>query len=275
MHGWVTTPPGPGPHPVLLTIHGGPFAQYGWTLFDETQAYVSAGLRGGAVQSARLVGLRRGARAGDQGRLRRAGRRRRPGVPRRGAGRTRRSTPPGRRHGRLLRGLPDDVADRPHAAVRRRDQRARVHRPGELRRVLRHRVELPRPVPGHRPGAARGAERDGQRLGASPRRRWSSTPRRTGAARWSRAPASTSSSSAAACPSELLLFPGEGHELSRSGRPRHRLARLEHVLRWWARWLPTPQNGGTGTLSAEPVAERRAPVAAAEAALAVRGVPGD
>ena len=43
-------------------------------------------------------------------------------------------------------------------------------------------------------------------------------------------------------PTELLLFPGEGHELSRSGRPRHRLARLEHVLRWWARWLPTPEN---------------------------------
>jgi dipeptidyl aminopeptidase/acylaminoacyl peptidase len=43
VHGWVTTPPGPGPHPVLLTIHGGPFAQYGWTLFDETQTYVSAG----------------------------------------------------------------------------------------------------------------------------------------------------------------------------------------------------------------------------------------
>jgi dipeptidyl aminopeptidase/acylaminoacyl peptidase len=48
-------------------------------------------------------------------------------------------------------------------------------------------------------------------------------------------------------PSELLLFPGEGHELSRSGRPRHRLARLEHVLRWWARWLPTPQNAGPGS----------------------------
>jgi dipeptidyl aminopeptidase/acylaminoacyl peptidase len=41
---------------------------------------------------------------------------------------------------------------------------------------------------------------------------------------------------------EFLLFPGEGHELSRSGRPRHRLARLEHVLRWWARWLPTAAN---------------------------------
>lgn len=35
-------------------------------------------------------------------------------------------------------------------------------------------------------------------------------------------------------PTELLLFPGEGHELSRSGRPSHRLLRFEHVLRWWA-----------------------------------------
>ncbi|GEN79789.1 S9 family peptidase [Actinotalea fermentans] len=35
-------------------------------------------------------------------------------------------------------------------------------------------------------------------------------------------------------PVELLLFPGEGHELSRSGRPSHRLLRFEHVLRWWA-----------------------------------------
>jgi hypothetical protein len=47
-------------------------------------------------------------------------------------------------------------------------------------------------------------------------------------------------------PSELLLFPGEGHELSRSGRPQHRMARFEHILRWWARWLPTPQNAGPG-----------------------------
>ena len=39
-------------------------------------------------------------------------------------------------------------------------------------------------------------------------------------------------------PSELLLFPGEGHELTRSGRPSHRVARFEHVLRWWDRWLP-------------------------------------
>jgi hypothetical protein len=44
-------------------------------------------------------------------------------------------------------------------------------------------------------------------------------------------------------PAELLLFPGEGSELGRTGRPRHRQARLEHLLRWWARWLPvTPDD---------------------------------
>lgn len=37
---------------------------------------------------------------------------------------------------------------------------------------------------------------------------------------------------------ELLLFPGEGHELSRSGRPRHRRQRFEEILRWWGRHLP-------------------------------------
>ena len=37
---------------------------------------------------------------------------------------------------------------------------------------------------------------------------------------------------------ELLLFPGEGHELTRSGRPKHRVARFEHVLDWWSARLP-------------------------------------
>ncbi|WP_281965907.1 S9 family peptidase [Serinicoccus marinus] len=38
-------------------------------------------------------------------------------------------------------------------------------------------------------------------------------------------------------PSKLLVFPGEGHELSRSGQPRHRLQRFEHILDWWAEYL--------------------------------------
>ncbi len=37
--------------------------------------------------------------------------------------------------------------------------------------------------------------------------------------------------------SEMVRFPGEGHELSRSGKPRHRKERFEVVLDWHARHL--------------------------------------
>ena len=36
---------------------------------------------------------------------------------------------------------------------------------------------------------------------------------------------------------ELLRFPGEGHEMSRSGKPRHRRERYEAILDWHARHL--------------------------------------
>ena len=36
---------------------------------------------------------------------------------------------------------------------------------------------------------------------------------------------------------ELLRFPEEGHNLSRSGRPDRRLLRLERILAWFDRWL--------------------------------------
>ena len=38
---------------------------------------------------------------------------------------------------------------------------------------------------------------------------------------------------------ELLVFPGENHELTRAGQPRHRLERFAAVLDWWSRHLPT------------------------------------
>lgn len=38
-------------------------------------------------------------------------------------------------------------------------------------------------------------------------------------------------------PSELVRFPDEGHELSRSGAPKHRLERFEVVLDWHDRYL--------------------------------------
>jgi dipeptidyl aminopeptidase/acylaminoacyl peptidase len=43
VHGWVVLPEGDGPHPVLLNVHGGPYMYYGWGLFDEAQVYASAG----------------------------------------------------------------------------------------------------------------------------------------------------------------------------------------------------------------------------------------
>ncbi|AXH97742.1 alpha/beta hydrolase family protein [Ornithinimicrobium avium] len=38
-------------------------------------------------------------------------------------------------------------------------------------------------------------------------------------------------------PTRLLVFPGEGHELSRAGQPRHRVQRFEHILQWWGEHL--------------------------------------
>ncbi|MCU1548959.1 MAG: peptidase [Arthrobacter sp.] len=43
VHGWLVKPPGAGPHPVLLNIHGGPFSQFTVALFDEAQVYAEAG----------------------------------------------------------------------------------------------------------------------------------------------------------------------------------------------------------------------------------------
>jgi dipeptidyl aminopeptidase/acylaminoacyl peptidase len=43
IHGWVYLPPGESEVPLLLNIHGGPATQYGWGFFDEFQVYAGAG----------------------------------------------------------------------------------------------------------------------------------------------------------------------------------------------------------------------------------------
>ena len=43
VHGWVLLPPGDHTVPLLFNIHGGPATQYGWGFFDEFQVYVGAG----------------------------------------------------------------------------------------------------------------------------------------------------------------------------------------------------------------------------------------
>ena len=43
IHGWVYLPPGDEKVPLLFTIHGGPATQYDWGFFDEFQVYAGAG----------------------------------------------------------------------------------------------------------------------------------------------------------------------------------------------------------------------------------------
>jgi dipeptidyl aminopeptidase/acylaminoacyl peptidase len=261
VHGWVTTPPGPGPHPVLLTIHGGPFAQYGWSLFDETQAYVSAGY---AVVQCNPRG----------------------------------SSGYGEAHGRAIKGgfgeldatdvlafldtaLTDPELDADRVGVMGGSYGGYlttflVGRTARFAAAISERAFLD-------PVSFVGSSDIGwtfpdQYLGTDPQRIAAQSA-------MTNAPAITTPTlvihseedwrcpleqgarlyvelKRRGVPSELLLFPGEGHELSRSGRPRHRLARLEHVLRWWARWLPTSQNGASDTeepaepFSAEPLSVR-------------------
>jgi dipeptidyl aminopeptidase/acylaminoacyl peptidase len=38
-------------------------------------------------------------------------------------------------------------------------------------------------------------------------------------------------------PTELVRFPGENHDLSRSGKPKHREQRLNHIIRWFKTYL--------------------------------------
>jgi len=35
----------------------------------------------------------------------------------------------------------------------------------------------------------------------------------------------------------MVRFPGENHELSRSGKPWHRVERLQHIVGWFDKWL--------------------------------------
>jgi dipeptidyl aminopeptidase/acylaminoacyl peptidase len=255
VHGWVTTPPGPGPHPVLLMIHGGPFSQYGWTLFDETQTYVSAGY---AVVQCNPRG----------------------------------SSGYGAEHGRMIRdgwgGLDaDDVLAFLDAALE--DPALDAERVGVmggsyggyLTALLIGRT-------GRFAGAVvERAFTDPVSFGGSSDIGWyfpdhylGTDPERVAAqSALTNAPAIITPTlvihseedwrtpveqgarlyvelKRRGVPSELLLFPGEGHELSRSGRPRHRLARFEHILRWWARWLPTAADPGATTaelVAAQPV----------------------
>ena len=50
----------------------------------------------------------------------------------------------------------------------------------------------------------------------------------------------------------MVVFPGETHELSRSGKPVHRVARLDHIIDWFDKYLENKQvSEATGFLEAD------------------------
>ncbi|WNB86877.1 alpha/beta fold hydrolase [Cellulomonas sp. ATA003] len=249
VHGWVALPDadrhGAGPHPVILMIHGGPYAQYTHALFDEVQVLAEAGYavvygnpRGsagygrahgtaiqrafGTVDTDDVLALLDAALA-DPGLALDADR---TGVMGGSYGgyltawlttRTQRFTA-----AVVERGFLDPVSfvgssdigwffglqylgdnDTPDAAGALAAQSPMAH-VGDVRTptlVIHSENDWRCPV------------EQGQRWFVELKRRGVDT--------------------------ELLLFPGEGHELTRSGRPRHRVARFDHVLQWWSTRLPT------------------------------------
>ncbi len=236
-HGWIVLPEGDGPHPVLLMVHGGPFAYYHWGVFDEAQVCAAAGY---------AVVL---------------------GNPRGSAGY-------GQAHGRaILRAMGtvdvDDVLSVLDAALERPDVDATrvgvmggsyggwmtgwlaAHHGGRFRAAWSERAV-------NAWDSFVGSSDIGwwfadAYLGPDPADHLASSPL-AHAHRITVPFAVVHSETDWRCPveqaqrmyvalrrggvdAELILFPGEGHELTRSGKPRHREQRFREVLRWWSRHL--------------------------------------
>jgi dipeptidyl aminopeptidase/acylaminoacyl peptidase len=242
VHGWVFLPEGEGPHPVLLNIHGGPFAQYGWGYFDEPQVYTDAGYavvmcnprgsagygqrHGRAVKEAMgkmdlvdVLGFLEGALgkypALDRERL---------GVM-------------GGSYGGYLTAWSISQDHRFTAAVVERGYLDPPSFIGSSDIGWFFSAEYTGTDPDHvrrqNPFAHVDAVRtptlvihseEDLRCPVEQAQRYYTALKMRGV------------------PTELLLFPGENHELSRSGSPWHRRQRFEHTLRWWAQWLPTEHN---------------------------------
>jgi dipeptidyl aminopeptidase/acylaminoacyl peptidase len=242
IHGWVVAPEGEGPHPVLLNIHGGPYASYTGALFDEAQVYAAAGY---AVVMCN---------------------------PRGAAGY-------GEEHGRVIRQRMgtvdlDDVLDFLEGAI------AEVagldgDRVGIMGGSYGGYLTAWTIAHDHRfaaaivergfldPDAFVGTSDIGsffgdEYVGTDPELMRSQSPQAV-VDRVTTPTLVLHSAADLRCPlgqaeryyaalkrngveAELVIFPGEDHELSRSGRPRHRRQRFDIILDWWAHHLPSPQN---------------------------------
>ncbi len=246
VHGFLVLPDGPGPHPVLLDVHGGPHAAYSWGFFDEAQVYAGAGY-------AVVLPNPRG------------------------------SSGYGQAHGRaVVQRLGtvdvDDVLAVLDVALARPDcDNARVGVMGGsyggfmTSWLASHHAD--RFVAGISERALNawdsflGSSDIGWRfaeayVGTDRDALWSASPLAYAddidiplllihsEHDW-RCPIEQAQRLFVAlrlrdAPVEMVLFPGEGHELSRSGRPRHRRERFDVILDWWRRYLPVDPGGQPG-----------------------------
>jgi len=240
-HGWVVAPSGAGPHPVLLCVHGGPFTQYGYRLFDEAQVYAGAGY---AVVLANPRGSQGYGEAHGRAVVRAFGDRDvadllalldaalvRPDLDADRVG-----VMGGSYGGFMAAWLAAHHGERFRAAWCERGVYAfdsftgssdigalfsdlyltdpALPDPADLARqsplTYVDRIRIPTLVC-HSEHDLRCPLEQAQRLFVALRRQGT--------------------------PAELLVFPGESHELTRSGRPRHRVQRFEAALEWWSRHL--------------------------------------
>lgn len=242
VHGWLFTPPGEGPFPLLLLVHGGPHTAYGSHLFDETQVAVSAGYavlmgnpRGsagyghehgravvgamGTVDVTDVIGLLDTAlehpehgRSLDRDRV---------GVMGGSYGGFMTSWLASHAGDRFVAGISERAVNAWDSFTGSSDighffTEAYVSADREQQWAaspLAHADDVSIPLLiVHSEQDWRCPVEQAQRLYVALKLRGAET--------------------------ELLLFPGEGHELSRSGRPQHRVQRFEAVLDWWSRQLP-------------------------------------
>jgi dipeptidyl aminopeptidase/acylaminoacyl peptidase len=238
VHGWIAAPEGEGPFPVILQIHGGPYASYGIHAFDETQVLVNAGYA--VVYS----------------------------NPRGSAGY-------GRAHGRSIRGRMGtvdfhDVLDFLDAAVAE-DARLDGARVGIMGGsyggyltawVIAHDHRFAGAIVERGfldPATFQGTSDIGsffgdEYVGVDPEEMAAQSPMAV-VSQVATPTLVLHSELDFRCPleqatryysalrrqgteAEMLIFPGEDHELTRAGQPRHRLERFAAVLDWWERHLP-------------------------------------
>ncbi|WP_181273434.1 alpha/beta hydrolase family protein [Brevibacterium oceani] len=252
--GWLAKPQGEGPFPVILNIHGGPFAQYTHSWFDETQVLTSAGYAvvysnprgsggrtrswGTAVQgnmaapamSDVLAVLDHALAANpdlDAGRL---------GIQGGSYGGYLTAMTIAADHrfraaivergyldpdsfvgtSDIGRFFTEEYTSRSRAAIERQSPLAHADKVGTPTLVMHSELDLRCPF-----------EQAQQYYAALQR---------------------------AGVETEMLVFPGENHELSRSGQPRHRRQRFEAILDWWDRHLAgaetSPDDAAAGQAAA-------------------------